>query len=230
MPWKRDGDAGQVPDRPQVRVQIERLAQADVHAREPLADRRRHRALERDLVAADRVDAARPAAAGPCARTRATPASWRLPVDRDAGGGEDADDGVGDFGADAVAGNQRDGVCHSRTYQISSTRPRPMLTVISRLDASRGANGMPRGKREHQHRDAARTTNAVGGGPMNLSTNRPTIVARRTRRRAGGRGGRGRRTARPSCRRARPPAPPAWRTGRRSSRHYNCGLAGSPDR
>ena len=29
-------DAGQVPDRPQVRVQIQRLAQADVDAREPL--------------------------------------------------------------------------------------------------------------------------------------------------------------------------------------------------
>ena len=48
--------ARQVPDRPQVGVEIERLAQADVHAREALADRRRHRSLQRDLVAADRVE------------------------------------------------------------------------------------------------------------------------------------------------------------------------------
>ena len=49
-------DARQVPHRAQVRVQIERLAQADVHAREALADRRRHRPLEGDLVPADGVD------------------------------------------------------------------------------------------------------------------------------------------------------------------------------
>ena len=40
----------QVPDRPQVGVEVERLAQADVDAGEALADRRRDRPLERDLV------------------------------------------------------------------------------------------------------------------------------------------------------------------------------------
>ena len=40
-----------------------------------------------------------------------------LPVDRHAGRVEDADDRVGDFRADAVAGNERDGVWSwSRTY------------------------------------------------------------------------------------------------------------------
>ena len=46
----------QVPDRPQVGVEVERLAQADVDAGEALADRRRDRALQRDLVARDRIE------------------------------------------------------------------------------------------------------------------------------------------------------------------------------
>ena len=38
-----------------------------------------------------------------------------LPVDRDAGGVEDAEDRVGHLRADAVAGDERDGVCHRAT-------------------------------------------------------------------------------------------------------------------
>ncbi len=53
-----------VLDRPQVGVQIERLPQPDVDAGEPFADGRRDRALERDLVLADRVEQRRPAATG----------------------------------------------------------------------------------------------------------------------------------------------------------------------
>ena len=49
-------DARQVPHRPQVGVEVERLAQPDVDAGEALADRRRDRALQRDLVALDRVE------------------------------------------------------------------------------------------------------------------------------------------------------------------------------
>ena len=48
--------AGQVPDGSEVRVEIERLPQADVHAREPLGYRRRDRTLEGDLVSANRVE------------------------------------------------------------------------------------------------------------------------------------------------------------------------------
>jgi hypothetical protein len=43
----------QVPHRPEIRVEVERLAQADVHAREPVADRRGHRPFQRHLVAPD---------------------------------------------------------------------------------------------------------------------------------------------------------------------------------
>ena len=48
--------AGQVLDRPQVGVEIERLAQPDVDAGEALADRRGHRPLQRDLVPLDRLE------------------------------------------------------------------------------------------------------------------------------------------------------------------------------
>ena len=110
-PWNRAGDAGQVPDRPQVRVEVERLAQPDVDAGEALADRRRHRSLQRDLVAADRVEQlGRQRLAGALERQRRrrrarshsieTPAASRM-----------RSDGLGDFGTDAVAGDERDGMC-----------------------------------------------------------------------------------------------------------------------
>ena len=56
--------ARQVADRPQVRVEIERLAQADVDAGEAFADRRRHRPLQRDLVPVGSSRAAPAAATG----------------------------------------------------------------------------------------------------------------------------------------------------------------------
>ena len=55
-------DARQVPDRPEVRVEVERLAQAHVDAGDAFGDRCRHRALERHFVAFDRVEQLRPAA------------------------------------------------------------------------------------------------------------------------------------------------------------------------
>ena len=47
---------GQVPHRAEVGVEVERLAQPDVDAGEARPDRRRDRALERDLGAADRLE------------------------------------------------------------------------------------------------------------------------------------------------------------------------------
>ena len=49
-------DALEVLDRPQVGVEVERLAQPDVDAGEPFADRRRDRSLERDLVLSNRIE------------------------------------------------------------------------------------------------------------------------------------------------------------------------------
>ncbi len=172
-------DAGQVPHRPQVRVQVQRLAQADVDAGEPLPDRRRHRPFERHLVAADRIDQLhRQRLAGPLERDDA--GDVRLPVDRDAGRFQDADDRFGDFGSDAVAGDQRDGVCHSRTYQIRRRKPRPMLTVISRLDGlARRDERRGDGDRQHQHGDAharPRRPSAAGRG-TSARTARPRVAA-----------------------------------------------------
>ena len=48
--------ARQIADRPQVRVEIQRLAQPDVDAREALRDRRCHRPLQRNPVRPDRVE------------------------------------------------------------------------------------------------------------------------------------------------------------------------------
>jgi hypothetical protein len=103
--------AGKVLDRPEVRVQIQRLAQADVDAREALRDRRRDRAFESDLVAADRIEQrARQRLA--VALERGDPRVVPLPVDVDSRGFEDPDDGRGHFGADSIAGDQRDCVAH----------------------------------------------------------------------------------------------------------------------
>src|SRR5581483_1671003 len=105
-------DAGEISHRAQVRIEIERLSQSDVDAREALPYRRRYRSLQRDFVAADRIDQVH--------GQRLTGAFHReqagvvlLPFDRDAGRVEDANDRVGDFGSDAVAGNQGNGVLHS---------------------------------------------------------------------------------------------------------------------
>ena len=69
--------ARQVPHRPQVRVQIERLAQADVDAREALADGRADRSLERDLVSPDRCRASSAGSASPVRSKATTPANCR---------------------------------------------------------------------------------------------------------------------------------------------------------
>ena len=111
-----------VPDRTKVRVEVERLPQSDIHAGEPFADRRRDRTLERDLVAPDGVEH--------FARQRAArfldgsySGQLRVPVDGGARCSKDPLNGVGDFGPDAVAGNERDGVTtHARTSRAGRVR------------------------------------------------------------------------------------------------------------
>ncbi len=104
--------AGQVPHRPQVRVQIERLAQPDVDAREALPDRRADRALERDLVA---PDGCKELGRQRLARTLEGGDACQLPFpgNRDTGRVDDAQDRLGHLRSDAVAGDQRDGMGHS---------------------------------------------------------------------------------------------------------------------
>ncbi len=104
-------DPGQVPHRAEVGVEVERLAQPDVDAREPFRDRGGHRALQRDLVAADGVDELDRQRGAP-ALEREHAGEMALPCDRDAGRVEDAEHRIGHLGADAVARNQGHGVKH----------------------------------------------------------------------------------------------------------------------
>ncbi len=106
------GHAGQVPDRSKVGIQVERLAEPYVDAREPMPDGRRHRSLERDLVAADRLEElVRERLAvlleGDHARDVA------VPFDRYTRCIEDSEDRFGDFRPDAVARDEGDGVFHA---------------------------------------------------------------------------------------------------------------------
>ena len=102
--------ARKILHRPEIGVEVERLAQADVDAGEAFRDRGRDRALQCNLVAADRVEQRH--------RERLVEALERgdagvvpLPLDIDRGRLEDADHSRRHLRADAVAGDERD---HSR--------------------------------------------------------------------------------------------------------------------
>ncbi len=98
--------------RAQVRVQAEGLAQRDVDAPEALADRRRDRALEGDLVALDRLeDVLRERR--PVLGDDALAGVHDLPVEGDAGGVEHATGRLRQLRTDAVAGDQGDSVGHA---------------------------------------------------------------------------------------------------------------------
>ena len=107
-PSKPRRHARQVPHRPQVRVEIERLAQPDVDAREALADRRRHRAFERDLVR--RIESISSAGSASPVRSKASDAGQRAAPTRSRrpAASRMRSDRFGDFGSDAVAGDERD--------------------------------------------------------------------------------------------------------------------------
>ena len=101
--------AGDRERRTQVHVEVELLAQRHVHAAEAGADRRGDRALDGDLVLADRLDDV-------VGQRRAVlvhdvlAGVGDLPLDVDAGRLDDAAHRRGDLGTDAVAGDERDGV------------------------------------------------------------------------------------------------------------------------
>ena len=122
----------QVPHRPQVGVEIEGLAQPDIDAGKALAHRCRDRALQRDLVAGDRVEQG--------LRQRRAVFSHRLrargegfPLWRETGRGKNLDDGARDFRADAVARDECDD--HSRASQKRSASP-PTTVRLRRMLAS----------------------------------------------------------------------------------------------
>jgi len=106
------GEAGEIFDGSEVGEEVEFFAERDVDAFEAAADGSGDRAFEGDAVALDGfVEGGGDVLAVDFEGFG--PGSKALPLKLDAGGFEDADYGVGDFGADAVAGNERDlvGLC-----------------------------------------------------------------------------------------------------------------------
>src|SRR6185437_3400298 len=101
--------AAQVLDGAEVGIELKFFAQRHVDGGEASGNGRGDGALERKFVALDRVVKILRnvflvllEGLGSC--------GIALPLEADAGGFEDADDGVGNFGADSVSGNQRNGV------------------------------------------------------------------------------------------------------------------------
>src|SRR5438105_2631194 len=117
----RGGHAGIGLRRPQVRVQVELLAERHVHRAKAGAELGRERALERDAVAPHRLESLfwkRRAAL----RHRGHADIVNVPLDLHAGGFDGAACGLDDLRARAIARDERDGV---RQDRLPKTSPRP---------------------------------------------------------------------------------------------------------
>ena len=99
--------AGKILDGPEVGEEVEFLAQRDVDALEAASDRRGDRPFERHFVALNGFVERRGNVLAEDLEGFGA-GGVALPIEVDAGGFKDADDGLRDFGADAVAGDQRD--------------------------------------------------------------------------------------------------------------------------
>ena len=109
------GNARQINNRPEVGEQFELLAQGHVDAGKSAAHRSRHRALQPDVRALDRLrqflgDVLVVLGVGFGAGGEA------LPLKFDAGRFQDSDRGFHHFGADSIAGDQRNCICHVPLY------------------------------------------------------------------------------------------------------------------
>jgi hypothetical protein len=114
--------SGQVSDGPQIGVKVQRFAQPHVDAGEARADWGGQRAFQRDAVSLDRFENGfwqRVAVA----RKRLGPGDEAFPLDFDPRSLDDADDGAGDLGADAVAGNECYFVRHRNFLDCANSAP-----------------------------------------------------------------------------------------------------------
>jgi len=114
---------------PDLRVEVERDAQTDVDRAEALADRSGDRALERHPVAADRLERLVRQWVAAVPRHHVGTRLLDVPLERDAGGLEDAPRRLGQLRTDSVAGNQGDAVGDSS--KISTPLPRPASVPCS---------------------------------------------------------------------------------------------------
>jgi hypothetical protein len=102
-------DTRQIPDRPQIGVEVERLAQCDIHAREAFANRCGNRPLKCDTIAFDR-DKEFLGQGLASFRHGGGAGIVTVPLDVDRGGRQYVHDGGCDFRTDAVPGYQRNDV------------------------------------------------------------------------------------------------------------------------
>ena len=101
------GEAGKILDGPEVGEEVEFFAESYVDALEAAADGRRYRALQRHTVALDRL-IERNGNVFAMNLEGLGAGGEALPIEFDAGGFENADGHVRNFGADAITGNQSD--------------------------------------------------------------------------------------------------------------------------
>ena len=117
-------DAGVALARAHLRVEVERLAQADVDRAEAAADRRRDRALERDARLADRVEDVVRQRVAVVGVHHVGARVLDVPVELDAGRLEHAPSRLGELRAGAVAGDEGDPVRHgARRYRRFASPP-----------------------------------------------------------------------------------------------------------
>ena len=98
--------------RPHLRVEVELVRRRDVDRAEALADRGRDRALERDAVSPDRRERLVGERVAAVLVHHVGAGRLDVPVELDAGRLEHAARRLGQLGADSVAGDQGDAVCH----------------------------------------------------------------------------------------------------------------------
>ena len=112
-------EAGKILDGAEVGEEVELFAQGDVDALEAATDGRGDGPFKGDAVALDGF-VERGGNVFAVNLEGFSAGGVALPVEFDAGGFKDADDGVGDFGADAVAGDEGDFVRHDPAPKFHS--------------------------------------------------------------------------------------------------------------
>ncbi len=167
------GDAGQLARGPDVGVGLEQLAQRDVGALLAEPDRRLEGALQDDPGPRDRVAGRLRHAGGVAALEDLGARLGRLPVDGDAGRGDDPLRGPDDLRADPVAGDDGDAV--GLTWHGDGSPVRDLG------DTRRGAWRVAGVSRILPHRGVARDAGGGGRGRAPLLSRRISAFGARIR-------------------------------------------------
>jgi hypothetical protein len=126
----------------QAGVEVELLAEGDVHAPEAGADRGRDGPLDGDAVPADRLQHGR--RKGRSGRLHDVDAGLLdVPVEVDAGRLEDAPGGLRDLGSGAVAGDEGDSVGHADELLHEGQANRPLRREARGVDRRTGGRARP---------------------------------------------------------------------------------------